>query len=202
LSGLGNGGPDDNDAQAGRLIVADTVRSHPRPGSNSNGQIVVTAPLTSGGHPNSNTPGRRKEDDENLVVARALTSSNERQDASVETMVVANTLKSQRGKGGGGVGPEETFVTHGFNLGRGGNSDLCLEEENQPPITGSHGNPGGVLVGLSVRRLTPTECERCQSLPDGWTQLGDTKDSKRYSALGDAVTANVAEWIGLRLEAV
>ncbi len=51
----------------------------------------------------------------------------------------------------------------------------------------------------SVRRLTPTECERLQGLPDGWTDLGGTPDSKRYAALGDAVTVNVAEWIGRRL---
>jgi DNA (cytosine-5)-methyltransferase 1 len=50
-----------------------------------------------------------------------------------------------------------------------------------------------------VRRLTPTECERLQGLPDGWTQLGKTPDSKRYAGLGDAVTATVAEWIGRRL---
>jgi DNA (cytosine-5)-methyltransferase 1 len=50
-----------------------------------------------------------------------------------------------------------------------------------------------------VRRLTPTECERLQALPDGWTQLGDTPDGRRYSALGDAVTATVGEWIGRRL---
>lgn len=48
-----------------------------------------------------------------------------------------------------------------------------------------------------VRRLTPRECERLQSLPDDWTAHG--ADSKRYAALGDAVTANVAEWIGRRL---
>lgn len=41
LSGLGNGGPDDNDAQAGRLVVSDTVRSHPRAGSNSDGLITA-----------------------------------------------------------------------------------------------------------------------------------------------------------------
>jgi DNA (cytosine-5)-methyltransferase 1 len=48
-----------------------------------------------------------------------------------------------------------------------------------------------------VRRLTPTECERLQGLPDGWTLPG--ADSRRYAGLGDAVTANVAEWIGRRL---
>jgi len=48
-----------------------------------------------------------------------------------------------------------------------------------------------------VRRLTPVECERLQGLPDGWTTPGS--DSKRYAGLGDAVTANVAEWIGRRI---
>jgi DNA (cytosine-5)-methyltransferase 1 len=48
-----------------------------------------------------------------------------------------------------------------------------------------------------VRRLTPRECERLQALPDDWTAHG--ADSKRYAALGDAVTANVAEWIGRRI---
>ena len=48
-----------------------------------------------------------------------------------------------------------------------------------------------------VRRLTPTECERLQALPDGWTAHGP--DSRRYAALGDAVTASVSEWIGHRL---
>jgi len=48
-----------------------------------------------------------------------------------------------------------------------------------------------------LRRLTPTECERLQAFPDGWTDLGP--DSRRYAALGDAVTVNVAQWIGERL---
>ncbi len=56
-----------------------------------------------------------------------------------------------------------------------------------------------VSDGQMVRRLTPVECERLQGFPDGWTQLGGTEDSKRYAALGDAVTVNVAEWIGHRI---
>lgn len=64
-----------------------------------------------------------------------------------------------------------------------------------------HTRPGSnsdysVIQG-GVRRLTPTECERLQAFPDGWTALG--ADSRRYAALGDAVTVNVAEWIGRRL---
>lgn len=64
----------------------------------------------------------------------------------------------------------------------------------------SHGGVAGPDIG--VRRLTPRECERLQGLPDDWTRLDDkTPDSRRYSALGDAVTATVAEWLGLRITA-
>ena len=48
-----------------------------------------------------------------------------------------------------------------------------------------------------VRRLTPTECERLQGYPDGWTDIGDWVDSKgkthkaadspRYKALGNSI---------------
>jgi DNA (cytosine-5)-methyltransferase 1 len=42
-----------------------------------------------------------------------------------------------------------------------------------------------------VRRLTPTECERLQGFPDGWTEYGhDGKrisDNQRYKALGNSV---------------
>lgn len=48
-----------------------------------------------------------------------------------------------------------------------------------------------------VRRLTPVECERLQGFPDGWTD--NLSDSRRYKALGNAVTVNVAEWIGRRI---
>ena len=49
----------------------------------------------------------------------------------------------------------------------------------------------------TVRRLTPTECERLQGFPDGWTDIGDWTDSKgklhkaadgpRYKALGNSI---------------
>ena len=58
-------------------------------------------------------------------------------------------------------------------------------------------------VAMVVRRLTPVECERLQGFPDGWTDIGThdkpTADSHRYKQLGNAVTVNVAEWIGRRI---
>ena len=64
------------------------------------------------------------------------------------------------------------------------------------------------LIGdLRPRKLTPKECERLQSFPADWTQYGffengKTKkmsDLQRYRMLGNAVTVNVAEWLGKRI---
>jgi site-specific DNA-cytosine methylase len=56
------------------------------------------------------------------------------------------------------------------------------------------------VSSLGVRRLTPTECERLQGFPDGWTD--GQVDSHRYRQLGNAVTVNVAEWLCRRAAAV
>ena len=56
----------------------------------------------------------------------------------------------------------------------------------------------GVLTS-TVRRLTPTECERLQGFPDGWTE--GQADSNRYKQMGNAVAVPVVEWIIKRLGA-
>lgn len=61
-----------------------------------------------------------------------------------------------------------------------------------------------------VRRLTPLECERLQGYPDGWTDIGDWKDSKgklhkgdadspRYKALGNSIALPFWEWMADRM---
>jgi len=57
----------------------------------------------------------------------------------------------------------------------------------------------GVMLGMAVRRLTPTECERLQGFPDNWTAIEGASDSHRYRVLGNAVAVPVIEWIGRRL---
>jgi len=61
-----------------------------------------------------------------------------------------------------------------------------------------------VAGAATVRRLTPVECERLMSWPDGWTAPAGVRapDTTRYRACGDGVVANVAEWIGRRLVAL
>lgn len=59
-----------------------------------------------------------------------------------------------------------------------------------------------------VRRLTPLECEGVQGFPVGWTMPPDPPqdpeklDTLRYTALGNAVTVAVAEWLARRMRPV
>jgi len=69
--------------------------------------------------------------------------------------------------------------------------------ETDPMFTLDRAGAHGVATEAVVRRLTPTECERLQGFPDGWTE--DQADSHRYKQMGNAVTVNVIEWIGARL---
>jgi len=66
--------------------------------------------------------------------------------------------------------------------------------------SGAEHNYQFLRVGYHVRRLTPTECERLQGFPDGWT--AGFADAVRYRMLGNAVTVNVAEWLFRRIAAV
>ncbi len=50
-----------------------------------------------------------------------------------------------------------------------------------------------------IRRLTPTECERLQGYPDGWTKIEGISDSQRYKMIGNAVTTNVIQTIGEKI---
>lgn len=67
-------------------------------------------------------------------------------------------------------------------------------------------NPAFVLhppKHIAVRRLTPTECERLQGFPDGYTAIpwrkkdaSECPDSPRYKALGNSMAVPVMRWIG------
>ena len=64
-----------------------------------------------------------------------------------------------------------------------------------------------VAPTMQVRRLTPTECERLQGFPDGWTAIPwkkknaeDCPDGPRYKALGNSMAVNCMEWLGERIQ--
>jgi DNA (cytosine-5)-methyltransferase 1 len=64
---------------------------------------------------------------------------------------------------------------------------------------------GAVHIGMAVRRLTPTECERLQGFPDGytnipWRKTAESPDGPRYKALGNSWAVPVVAWIGQRIQ--
>jgi len=73
----------------------------------------------------------------------------------------------------------------------------------QTPISGEVSpalgatSEGMGVVASTVRRLTPTECERLQGFPDEWTE--GQADSHRYKQMGNAVAVPVVEWILARM---
>jgi site-specific DNA-cytosine methylase len=72
------------------------------------------------------------------------------------------------------------------------------------------GDGGGskphVQYAMTVRRLTPRECERLQGFPDDYTLIPWRKkpaeecpDGPRYRALGNSMAVNCMSWIGERI---
>lgn len=57
--------------------------------------------------------------------------------------------------------------------------------------TGGQGSKSGLYeIGKYVRKLTPLECERLQTLPDGYTETMPS-NNQRYKALGNCFTVDV-----------
>jgi len=94
-----------------------------------------------------------------------------------------------------------------------------FKEDGDPAFTLTAQDRYGIYDGAKIRRLTPTECERLQGFPDGWTKQGTVRvpfhttglgirqnyktvnisDTQRYKTLGNAVTVNVIREIIKRI---
>jgi len=72
-----------------------------------------------------------------------------------------------------------------------------FKNDGDPAFTLTSQDKHGVYDGLSIRRLTPVECERLQGFPDNWTE--GISDTQRYKCLGNAVTTLVITEIGRKL---
>lgn len=81
-----------------------------------------------------------------------------------------------------------------------GDTHATLDANNGPR------RHNGALIGMQVRRLTPTECERLQGFPDDYTAIpwrnkpaSECPDGPRYKALGNSWATHVVSWLGRRL---
>ena len=77
---------------------------------------------------------------------------------------------------------------HGVMLRDGRDNRSCLKSGRTTEVG---------VEGMSIRRLTPVECERLQGFPDNFTE--GISDTQRYKSLGNAVTTNVIAAIIIKL---
>ena len=66
-------------------------------------------------------------------------------------------------------------------------------------MAGSHGYANGYInQDGEIRKLTPIECERLQTLPDNYTD--GVSDTQRYKGLGNGWTVDVVAHIRRRMQ--
>ena len=106
---------------------------------------------------------------------------------------LAPTLTAHEGKSASYVFSEQNSARAGLSLDA--DTSPTLSTTKQPSVSAQN----------VVRRLTPTECERLQGFPDGWTDVlyrgkEHAPDSPRYKALGNSMAVPVMAWIGRRIQ--
>ena len=124
-------------------------------------------------------------------------------------------LTLRTGQGGEGVGVAHSIQsTDGLDFNASKDLSVTIKAGSGVGIPSP---PAVYSDNLTVRRLTPRECERLQGFPDDWTlekaevelegnewqatgKVVKQADGPRYKQMGNAVTVNVAEWIGRRLK--
>ena len=121
-------------------------------------------------------------------------------------------LTPNGGRAGIGVGAVAAYGISSDAIDRSGEGDgsageragLGIVADAAPSIRARPNN--GVAAGMSVRRLTPRECERLQGFPDGYTAIvyrgKPAADGPRYRALGNSMAVPVVRWIGERIAMV
>ena len=129
--------------------------------------------------------------------------------------------QNRQGLGVGSVGdPAPTVdasfvhgVAHSHRVAMGTD---CYNGAITGEVAATMGTPGSsvnasgptVMQAMTVRRLTPRECERLQGFQDDYTLIpwrkkaaADCPDGPRYKALGNSMAVNCMEWIGERIAA-
>jgi len=108
-------------------------------------------------------------------------------------------VSSQLTTGGGKPGQGQPCVAFGGNVAR----TLNARHDSSPC---ADRGMDVVAQSMSVRRLTPVECERLQGFPDDFTRIpwrnkpaDQCPGGPRYKALGNSMAVNCMEWIGRRI---
>ena len=110
----------------------------------------------------------------------------------------ANCLLSSSWKGAQANGMTNVPERVG-QLGKGGQGERIYSIRGKSVCLNANGGGLGAKTGLYkvdlpdgdyiIRKLTPVECERLQTMPDGWT--GGASNTQRYKMLGNGWTVDV-----------
>lgn len=187
-------------------------------GDVQSGVPFVAAPLTAGGNPNGDAPGRRKEDDVNVVVAPPLTTNDPSRSPRAQEVTdqIASVFAAEDGVSR--VYEQEVADPISANEAKTYTHEGCTFRTRNVSATANQ-----------VRRLTVLECERLQGVPDGWTRIRAryckkkkvtrlrpedrwerapdggwflmAADGPRYKAIGNGFAIPVIRWIGERIAA-
>jgi len=159
--------------------------------------VAEVSPAVSTGVPFSKTGNERVECDA-LVTARMVAFGEYSTDGS------ASALKARDYKDATDLVayPLNTMTMQG-RPSDNGRMGLGIGSETDPSPTLTKAHSHAVATSMAVRRLTPTECERLQGFPDGYTNIKDKcPDGPRYKALGNSMAVPVMHWIGKRIQMV
>lgn len=155
-----------------------------------------------GGAPDAITPPLSAEADKGDQ--DTLVFENHGQDSRIKEVKTAPQLNAKAGTGGGNLplvtAPEAKQVQWSSGGGK-------IENPTAQALrSGAETNYQFMRTGMSVRRLTPRECERLQGFPDDYTLIPWKKktapDGPRYKALGNSMARPVMWWIGARIQIV
>ena len=134
-----------------------------------------------------------------LVQTVGFTQCDAARDVGIE---VSPTLRS-----GGNGGYPNHAVAYSIREDAGANTFSATPLAVTPalqalrPSVQSHHAQTFIADLARVRRLTPTECERLQGFPDGftnipWRKKDTSPEGLRYKALGNSMAVPVMQWIG------
>lgn len=205
-------------------FVASTVLSHGK-GANPLDETLVPEPVSfkashftrgKDGAPAGVAPplsaDADKGDQDPLLLARAFNiypSGGQGADLEASPTEIANSVSAVQNaeatdRGTRIVVPfDSTQITHPENRSKPhpGDPSHSLPKHGHPPAIAEASQRG-----WRVRRLTPTEAEKLQGFPDGWTLIPyrgkPAKDAPRYRALGNSFAVNVMRWVGRRIQMV
>jgi phage N-6-adenine-methyltransferase len=217
--GVGTCGADDNQAQAGHLIAFG--------GGNTAGHIDVATACTAHGirldfDTETFAVHGTQDPDTNCELAHTLGRNNGQENACIAfsykdngadatsdlspTIRAGNHDKSHANSG------QPPAIAYAFKAGQGAKAGgIGYAEEQSPTLTSASSGTNlapAVMHGVSVRRLTPIECERLQGFPDNHTLIGwrgkdadECPDGPRYKAIGNSMAVPVMRWIAERIAA-